>query len=328
MTGKESDLPCNQAPMYQTYPQDAFAYGQWSNATYPTMNPTAQFDGVWQEGAHQVQPMTTYDMPTMFHTSDDVAWPTQEQIPAESFSHSPTTTTSPVVYQGQSTEWNSMPPQESGYPSGTWMSNHQPQPNPSPLSEAPSYGNYTFNHRTPSDYEPQSAASRAPFSQQHSFDARDSSSPVASTTAPVSKPKTKGKGKSTVSKPSKKTAETSKARASSGTKRKSPAPSTKSNSSENSKPPPPFLGIFPPDVDPREASAKMQREAWERCKNEAMVMSQRRLLLLDHERGALERETQKLQDNLALMREAAAREHGQLKEAVRKAERLDARGYY
>lgn len=57
-------------------------------------------------------------------------------------------------------------------------------------------------------------------------------------------------------------------------------------------------------------------------------MSQRRLLLLDHERGALERETQKLQDNLALMREAAAREHGQLKEAVKKAERLNARGYY
>lgn len=324
--GTESDLSRNQAPMYQTYPQDAFACGQWSNRpsfppTFPASNPAAQFDGMWHDELQH--PMTTYDMPTMFQTSDDVVWPMQEQ-PAGGFSQP--SSASPVGYQGQDAEWSSIPSQDTGYASGTWMSNEQIQPVPSPLSEAPSFNNYTFNHKTPSDYEPHSATSTAPLTSQSSFDTRESASPAASTAAPVSKPKGKGKGKAAVTKPSKKGTEaSSKSR---GTKRKSPAPSTKSTSSYNSKPPPPFLGIFPPDVDPREASAKVQREAWERCKNEAMVMSQRRLLLLDHERGALERETQKLQDNLALMREAAAREHGQLKEAVKKAERLNARGYY
>ncbi|KAK0748364.1 hypothetical protein B0T21DRAFT_324011 [Apiosordaria backusii] len=315
-----------EGPMYPTYPQDAFAYGQWTDGpsfppTYPASNLDAQFDGMWG-GAH---PMTTYDLPTMFQTPDDVAWPIQEQGPTGSFSQSSTTTSS-ALYQGQDVEWNSIPPQDHGFPSVAWASNDQLQPAPSPLSEAPSYGNYTFNHRTPSDYEPQAA----PFTQQRgAYPARESASPAASLPAPKSK--TKGKGKTIALKPPKRTTESSsKPRASSGTKRKSPAPSTKSSGSASgdSSKPPPFLGIFPPDVDPREASAKMQREAWERCKTEAIVMSQRRLLLLDHERGALERETQKLQDNLALMREAAAREHGELKEAVRRAERLDARGYY
>ncbi|KAK4195893.1 hypothetical protein QBC40DRAFT_343123 [Triangularia verruculosa] len=322
-----------EAPMYQTYPQDAFAYGHWTNGpefppTFPMSGPDGQYNGVWREDLHVMT--TSYDMPTMFPTSNDVAWSMQEQGQTGGFSQSPTAT-SPVVYQGQDTEWNSMPPQlTNGFASGTWVSNDQLQTLPSPLSEAPSYGNYTFNHRTPSDYEPQPVRTTAAPIQQGSFcSTTDSASPAASTAAvatvpaPKAKPKAKGKGKAAVSKPSKRSPESSsKSRTSSGTKRKSPAPS-----GDNAKPPP-FLGIFPPDVDPREASAKIQREAWERCKTEVLVMSQRRLLLLDHERGALERETQKLQDNLALMREAAAREHGQLQKAVRKAEKLNARRYY
>lgn len=66
----------------------------------------------------------------------------------------------------------------------------------------------------------------------------------------------------------------------------------------------------------------MQREAWEKAKTEALAMSQRRLMLLDHERGALDRETQKLQVNIGLMREQVAKQHSELQEAISKAEKL------
>ncbi|KAK4249483.1 hypothetical protein C7999DRAFT_39461 [Corynascus novoguineensis] len=65
-------------------------------------------------------------------------------------------------------------------------------------------------------------------------------------------------------------------------------------------------GVLPANVDPRVASEQIRREAWGRCKAEAAEMEQRRMMLLDHERGALEREARRLQVNLGLMREAAA----------------------
>ncbi|KAK4156621.1 hypothetical protein C8A00DRAFT_30474 [Chaetomidium leptoderma] len=67
-------------------------------------------------------------------------------------------------------------------------------------------------------------------------------------------------------------------------------------------------GVLPANVDPRVASEQIKREAWERCKAEAFEMSQRRMMLLNHEHGALEREAQRLQVNLGLMREAVARD--------------------
>ncbi|KAH6619418.1 hypothetical protein B0J18DRAFT_481889 [Chaetomium sp. MPI-SDFR-AT-0129] len=69
----------------------------------------------------------------------------------------------------------------------------------------------------------------------------------------------------------------------------------------------PFSGVLPSNVDPRVASEQIRREAWDRCKAEAHEMSQRRMMLLDHERGALDREAQLLQVNLGKMREAVKR---------------------
>lgn len=51
-------------------------------------------------------------------------------------------------------------------------------------------------------------------------------------------------------------------------------------------------------------------------------MSQRRMKLLEHEHGALERETQKLQANIGQLREAITHETRQLEVALEKAERL------
>lgn len=73
-------------------------------------------------------------------------------------------------------------------------------------------------------------------------------------------------------------------------------------------------GVLPANVDPRVASEQIRREAWDRCKAEAAEMEQRRMMLLGHERGALERETQRLQVNLGLMREAAALRQRELEE--------------
>jgi hypothetical protein len=81
-------------------------------------------------------------------------------------------------------------------------------------------------------------------------------------------------------------------------------------------------GVLPPGVDPRVAAEQIKQEAWQRSKAEAIEMSQRRLMLLDHERGALERETQRLQVNIGSMREAIARQQAGLEDAVARAERL------
>ena len=61
-------------------------------------------------------------------------------------------------------------------------------------------------------------------------------------------------------------------------------------------------GVLPANVDPRVAAERIRREAWDRCRAEASEMAQRRMLLLDHEQGALERETERLQASLGRMR--------------------------
>lgn len=67
---------------------------------------------------------------------------------------------------------------------------------------------------------------------------------------------------------------------------------------------------------------QIRREAWRICKAEALEMSQRRMKLLEHEHGALERETEQLQVNIRIMREAVEREHLGLEDAVSRAERM------
>jgi len=74
-----------------------------------------------------------------------------------------------------------------------------------------------------------------------------------------------------------------------------------------------------PNLTPSE---QIRREAWRICKSEAAEMSQRRMKLLEHEHGALERETQKLQANIGQLREAITQETRQLEVALQKAERL------
>ena len=72
-------------------------------------------------------------------------------------------------------------------------------------------------------------------------------------------------------------------------------------------------GVLPANVDPRVAGEQIRREAWDRCRAEAWEMAQRRRQLLDHEQGALERETERLQASLGRMRmrtEAAAEARG------------------
>jgi hypothetical protein len=63
-------------------------------------------------------------------------------------------------------------------------------------------------------------------------------------------------------------------------------------------------------MDPRVASEQIRREAWQRCRAETTELSQRRLLLLDHVQGAREREAQRLQVNMGLMREAVREGRG------------------
>ncbi|KAK4167114.1 hypothetical protein QBC43DRAFT_286032 [Cladorrhinum sp. PSN259] len=230
-------------------------------------------------------PMTAYDTTATYQpTGNGNLWPTYASFPGNAIDGpSPSTVASSPSIGVHGQGW----PQTPNDPSTcSWE-----QPLPSPHSEIPPYSQFPF---LPT--QPQQPATVP-------------SSSISGST----KAKSKGKGKAPVLKPAKKSdASSPKARS---TKRKSPSPASKAAT--------PHIGIFPPNVDPKKASEKMQREAWEKAKMEALAMSQRRLMLLDHERGALDRETQKLQVNIGLMRESVARQHSELQEAISKAERLN-----
>ncbi|KAK3989889.1 hypothetical protein QBC44DRAFT_326275 [Cladorrhinum sp. PSN332] len=289
-----------EAPIYQAYPQHTFPLGAWDNVgNHHFGDDGNNSNNMWIDNL----PMPTYDTATMYHpATNDNLWPTYAQFPAGGIDGpSPSTVhSSPSI--------PSIGVHGQGWP--------QPpeQPLPSPTSEMAPYSQYPFQYSAPSedDFQTGGVYPTTDFATQPS---RPAQAPPSTNTS--SKPKNKGKGKAPTLKSTKKSdASSPKAR---GTKRKSPSPATSTSGAKTT----PHIGIFPPNVDPKKASQKMQREAWEKAKNEAVVMSQRRLMLLDHERGALERETQKLQVNIGLMRETVARQHSELQEAISKADRLN-----
>lgn len=69
-------------------------------------------------------------------------------------------------------------------------------------------------------------------------------------------------------------------------------------------------------------SEDIRREAWRICQAEVREMSERRMRLIEHEGGALERETARMQRNITAMREVISREQRELERAVAMAERM------
>ncbi|KAK4132802.1 hypothetical protein BT67DRAFT_435339 [Trichocladium antarcticum] len=203
--------------------------------------------------------------------------------------------------------------QFSNYP---WSPNDQPLP--SPLSETPSYALSRGNSPNPPVLSQPGQISE--------------SQPVDPPTAPAANPQptaglrptANGKRKAEPSHPrdpstKRHTKPGSRAQrtAQGHHKRKSQTSSVSSSSATTNGPNGPTAngggtgawtlgGVLPANVDPRVAAEQIKREAWLRCRAGTVEMSQRRLLLRNHEHGALDRETQRLQVNLGLMREAAA----------------------
>jgi len=211
-----------------------------------------------------------------------------------------------------------------------WPLSPLDQPLPSPLSEGSSY----FFAPSPMADDALSArrASPATTSQASRVVASRPHSPATTTNStlstPVPKPKEKAKTKtksSHLSSQSKRTAESSpKPRPRTLKRHRSDTASVASFSTERtngtSRSTNTTLGgVLPANVDPRLASERISREAWERCKAETWELSQRRMMLLDHEQGALERETQRLQVNMGRMREAVAREQAEQDAAAHRA---------
>ncbi|KAK0734533.1 hypothetical protein B0T26DRAFT_75117 [Lasiosphaeria miniovina] len=151
-----------------------------------------------------------------------------------------------------------------------------------------------------------------------------SSSPVAAALpSNTTKPKRAHKAKAKSVSASKSDARSKRA-AGSSISSSHPQQQSGSSSKRKSQSPP-----LTPGGTPAAAAAsaeQIRKEAWRICKAEALEMSQRRIMLIEHERGALERETQKLQVNIGRMREAVNREEANLRDAVLKAESL-ARSY-
>ncbi|KAK3335829.1 hypothetical protein B0T19DRAFT_471016 [Cercophora scortea] len=144
-------------------------------------------------------------------------------------------------------------------------------------------------------------------------------SPSAPEPSAKSKGKSKSKPKSKSASTSTKTASKADSRSragasvisnhssSSSTKGQSSTNKRKSNQSSDQAPPPSPAAELVSQIH-RVASEKIGREAWRICKAEAREMAQRRGQLLEHESGALERETRQLQLNVNMLRETASRQ--------------------
>ncbi|KAK4183399.1 hypothetical protein QBC35DRAFT_418996 [Podospora australis] len=365
-TSQQQKLVTMESPIYHTYPQGTLAFASWGNQQNhyaleaQTAQPGPEFSGhfdnnmQWPAESSSATMAAAYD-PSMYdqHNNDaasshDVVWPAmQEQVPMgggdNGYSNPSSIAESPASLSGFSGQ--AWAPSPSGYPASTaaWMANDQQQPLPSPLSEVPSYssevpsygseipgyGGYNVTQNPASGRSPVVPTTSFLSDSQQDYTAA-ASPPTSSAATTISRqkqlvPKTTKRGRPKGSSNKPKTTATGE-KVAKGTKRKSPAPSGDSPSSSTSATAL-NLGIFPPNVDPKAASEKLQREAWERCKSEAASMSRRRELLLSS-RTELQKETQKLQANIGHLREAVAREHEQLKEAVRMAARLNEGGYY
>lgn len=350
--------------MYQAYPKGSLTFASWGNQQQHQYGLEAQpnpefaagyFDSVqWPENS----PMAAYGSGLYDNTnnpssSNDVVWRSmQEHVlmggDHHSYSNPSSIAESPGSLAGYQGQWA---PSPGGYPptttaSASWVpgtNQDQLQPLPSPLSEVPSYGSeapsygsemqvpayggYTFTQNPTQDGSAAVPTTSFLSDSQRAYASpppRASSSAATGPPKPTVLPKPTKRGRPKGS-TNKKTGD--KAQATKGTKRKSPPPTGADSPGAASSASGGNIGIFPPNVDPKEASEKLQREAWERCKTEAANMSRRRELLLSS-RTELQKETQKLQVNIGQLREAVAREHEQLKEAVRIATRLNEEGYF
>lgn len=350
-TSQQQSIDSMESPIYHAHPQGALTFASWENQQHQ-YGPEAQanseftgyFDSVQWLGDAPVAAYGSglYDNTNNSSSSNDVVWPPmQEQVPMggdhHSYSNPSPIAESPASLAGYQGQWT---PSPGGYPPATtaappWMPSKgqdQLQPLPSPLSEVPSYGSemqipayggYAFTQNPAQD-----GAAAVPTTGFLSDSQQEYASPpphaLSSVASGPSKPKStkRGRPKGSTNKKVGDGAQSTK-----GTKRKTPPPTGADSPGAASSTSSVNLGIFPPNVDPREASQKLQREAWERCKTEAASMSRRRELLLSS-RTELQKETHKLQINIGQLREAVAREHEQLKEAVRIAARLNEEGLY
>ncbi|KAK3329854.1 hypothetical protein B0H66DRAFT_39561 [Apodospora peruviana] len=206
------------------------------------------------------------------------------------------------------------------YPKAPWDTSDQPLYSPfsevPPLIEQPrglSVNNVGLN---PSYFPGESTYFKAEPGSPVSPSPISSSSPSATTTTTTATSSSKGKGKS-------------KSKASSDSSKSSaPARSRTSSTTSSKRKLPSQMNLPLPQEVHRIASEHISREAWRICKAEAVEMAQRRVKLLEHESGALERDTQQLQHNIELMRQVMARSQVGLEDAVRRAERLAASPTY
>ncbi|KAL2017732.1 hypothetical protein VTK56DRAFT_1702 [Thermocarpiscus australiensis] len=80
-------------------------------------------------------------------------------------------------------------------------------------------------------------------------------------------------------------------------------------------------GGLPLDIGPRVSPRQGRPEDWQRCKS-GVEAAQQTLMSLDHGRGALEYETERLREDVALMWDEVARQQATLRDAVARVERL------
>ncbi|KAK4044371.1 hypothetical protein C8A01DRAFT_31426 [Parachaetomium inaequale] len=288
---QEGSLLDAQGYLHRDYPQSS-----WDYTAAVDHNPLAPPNGMWQGG------LPCYDTPTAFETplngaiwphygtaTADGAWDPQVDGPPSFAAYGPAWPLSPADTLSNN----------------PWSPTDQPLP--SPLSEVPSY-----------------ALTQSPWGEDQATTRSGTNSPITIPTnstllTPVLKPKDKTKkNRDTNNLPPKRPAETTARppRPRTLKRHKSDTPSissiltdrTTGSTSTTASTTTTLGGVLPANVDPRVAAEQIRREAWERCKAEALEMSQRRMMLLDHEHGALERETQRLQVNLGRMREVAKRE--------------------
>ncbi|KAK3382750.1 hypothetical protein B0T24DRAFT_602440 [Lasiosphaeria ovina] len=344
----ELDMDAGDAPSLQSYFESNPGYVPWTGAEGADSRVVAdntsntQYVNPW----HGSLPGPDYDDPTMFGADGaEIDWSSFGPLPSSSHQHHHNNNTwghpdpSPVDYFT-----SGLPASPGGLytASSVWGSHDQPLY--SPHSEAPPLipAHHAPLVRSVSAENGLSAGSSLDFIRRpnlkHGGSSSEPTSPgnmVLVSSSPVAaalpsnttKPKRAHKAKAKSVSASKSDAKSKKAAGSCTSSSSHPQQqrgSSSSSSKRKSQSPP-----LTPGGTPATAAAsaeQIRKEAWRICKAEALEMSQRRIMLIEHERGALERETQKLQVNIGRMREAVSREEASLRDAVLKAESL-ARSY-
>lgn len=307
------------------YPEPT-GFTSWANTSYqyPTIATTGP-DGFSTKDYNSwaYTPISEDDAALFFSTTENPSWSHYESSPW-----------APTVNPSSASPYSTMTQPPTAFSDSPWgMSDQTPlsaYSEPSTYSECPPLSRSVSadNHPCMMDYNTDYSPSMSVARMTSTAPASPGKYLGSDTASVSSQPKPRPKSKPTSKKS---TAKSEKSSAKRKRNSKTPVAAAVSNTTTTEQDyEAQLLARFGPMMAPLSKkshltpSEQIRREAWRICKSEVMDMSQRSMKLLEHDHGALERETQKLQATITQLRDEIEQETRQLEVALTKVEKLSA----